>query len=99
MSTTEDILTCRLAHQHLLAKAPKLTVVRDLCGIQAQFFPNVVYALRLHASDFDENTLAAGLVKKRTIRGTVHIFAESDLSLFLLCRNGTDYRSEVCLLA
>ncbi len=97
MPTLENLITYRLTNQYLLEKAPKLTVVRDLCGVQAQFFPQAVHALRLRSNDFDEATLAEGLVKNWTVRGTVHIFAETDLPLFLHGRAGGEdiYRSSV----
>ena len=88
--TLEEIKLRRLVGQYLLAPADKLTVVRDLCGVQAQFLSNAVHALKIRCADFDEDTLGTGLVKNWTLRGTVHVFAESDLPLFLHC--GDNYR-------
>ena len=89
--TREEILLRRLSGHHLLEKADKLSVVRDLCGIQAQFMVNAIHALKLRCTD-DESALSDGLVKSWTIRGTVHVFAASDLPLFIRCGNGKDYR-------
>lgn len=91
--TAEEIRLLRLANQHLTAPADKLTVVRDLCGIQAQFLSNAIHAMRIRCADFDESSVGDGLAKNWTIRGTVHIFAEADLPLFLRCNDGRDYRS------
>ena len=81
--TLEEIKLRRLVNQHLLTPTDKLTVVRDLCGVQAQFFPNALHSLKIRCSDYDEATVGEGLVKNWTIRGTVHVFAESDLPLFI----------------
>ena len=85
----EEILLRRLTGQHLIAPADKLSVARDLCGVQAQFMSNALHALRIRSSGLDGGTAADGLVKNWTLRGTVHVFAESDLPLFI--RAG-DYR-------
>ena len=92
--TTEEIKIRHLTNQYLLSSAEKLTVVRDLCGVQAQFMVNAMHALKIRCSDYDESTLPNGLVKNWTIRGTVHVFAEEDLPLFKHCNNGKDYRSD-----
>ena len=34
--TLEEIKIRQLTNQHLIEKADKLTVVKDLCGVQAQ---------------------------------------------------------------
>lgn len=91
----QEILLRRLQNQHLLAPTDKLTVLRDLCGIQAQYHSHAVHALRIRTHDFDEQTIGTGAVKNWTLRGTVHIFAQEDLPLFLHCKNGADYRSEI----
>lgn len=91
--TFEEIKLRRITGQHLITPADKLTVVRDLCGIQSQFMVNAMHSLKIRTSDFDEAAAADGLVKNWTIRGTVHVFAESDLPLFIRCNNGKDYRS------
>lgn len=90
--TIEELKIRQLTNQHLLDPADKMTVVRDLCGVQAQFFPNAMHSLRIRCNDFDENTVADGLVKNWSVRGTVHVFAESDLPLFIRCHNGETYR-------
>ena len=92
MMTEEEIKVRRLVNQYLIEPSEKMTVVRNLCGIQAQFMPNDVHSLKIRCSDFDGSTLKNGLVKNWTIRGTVHVFAEEDLPLFLHCNNGRNYR-------
>lgn len=92
--TAEELKIRQLTNQHLIHKTDKLTVVRDLCGVQAQFMANALHSLRIRCNNFDEKTVSDGLVKNWTIRGTVHVFAENDLPLFKHCSNGNDYRSE-----
>lgn len=90
--TKDEIKLRQVTNQYLVTPAPKLQVVRDLCGVQAQFMTNALHSLKIRCSDYDEVTVADGLVKNWTVRGTVHVFAEEDLSLFLHCNNGADYR-------
>ena len=90
--TKDEIKLRQVTNQYLITPAPKLQVVRDLCGVQAQFMTNALHSLKLRCSDYDEATVADGLVKNWTVRGTVHVFAEDDLPLFLHCNNGVDYR-------
>ncbi len=91
--TVEEIKIRQLTNQYLVTPADKLTVVRDLCGIQSQFMVNAMHSLKIRCSDFDEATVADGLVKNWSLRGTVHVFAEEDLPLFIRCNNGADYLS------
>ncbi len=88
----EEIKLRQMTNQYLLESAPKLQVVQDLCGVQAQFMANAMHSLKVRCNDFDEATVADGLVKNWTVRGTVHVFAEADLPLFIHCNNGADYR-------
>ena len=91
--TSEEVKIRQMTNQHLLRDADKATVVRDLCGVQAQFLSNAFHSLKIRCADYDENTVSDGLVKNWTLRGTVHLFAEDDLPLFLHCENGQTYRS------
>ena len=90
--TLEEIKTRQMTNQHLVTHADKLTVIRDLCGIQAQFLSNAMHSLKIRCENYDESSFQNGLVKNWTVRGTVHVFAEEDLPLFIHCRNGEDYR-------
>lgn len=90
--TIEELKIRQLTNQHLITPADKMTVVRDLCGVQAQFMPNAMHSLKIRCNDYDEQTVADGLVKNWTVRGTVHVFAENDLPLFIRCNNGESYR-------
>lgn len=90
--TLDEIRLRRLTNQYLLIPADKLTVVRDLCGIQSQFMGNAMHSLKIRCKDFDEETVKDGLVKNWTVRGTVHVFVEEDLPLFIHCNHGRDYR-------
>ena len=89
--TREEIKVRQMTNQYLLTQSDKLTVVRDLCGLQSQFLVNALHALKIRCNDFDETTVADGLVKNWTVRGTVHVFAESDLTLFVRCDDGKNY--------
>lgn len=88
----EEIKLRQVTNQYLINPAPKLQVVQDLCGVQAQFMTNALHSLKIRCSDYNEETVADGLVKNWTVRGTVHVFAEEDLPLFIHCNNGEDYR-------
>lgn len=87
--TVDEIKLRQLSGQHLLAPSDPLTAARDLCGVQAQFMGSALHALKIRASLRGEPD-TAGLVKNWTIRGTVHIFAQADLPLFI---SGEHYRS------
>lgn len=89
--TTEEIKIRQLTNQYLITPADKLTVVRDLCGIQSQYMVNAMHSLKIRCNDYDERTVADGLVKNWTLRGTVHVFAQEDLPLFLHCNDRKDY--------
>lgn len=88
--TAEEIKLRQLTNQSLIMQSDKITVARSLCGIQAQFFPNVLHSLKIRCRDFRKETSGEGLVKNWTLRGTVHAFAQDDLPLFLDEQN---YRS------
>ena len=88
----EEIILRRLKNQYLTVKSDKQTVVKDLCGIQAQFMVNAIHSMKIRCSDFNEETVSDGLVKNWTIRGTVHVFSQDDLPLFINCNDGKDYR-------
>ena len=81
--TLEALKRRRMANQFLLQPTDKLTAVRALCGVQAQFMKNAVHALKIRTSDGDEAAFSDGLVKNWTLRGTMHVFAREDLPLFL----------------
>lgn len=90
--TTEELKLRQLTNQHLITPADKMTVLHDLCGVQAQFMANAMHALKIRCLDYREDTVKDGVVKNWTVRGTVHVFAEDDLPLFIHCNNGRDYR-------
>lgn len=78
----EQIKLYRLINQHLLDPADCITVVRDLCGIQAQFLSNALHAIRIRSTDMSADS-ANNLIRSWAIRGTMHIFAQEDLPLML----------------
>lgn len=83
--TASDIILARLTRQHLLTPAEdELAVLRDLCGVQAQFYGNCLHALRIRCGRADESArLAEYAAKTWTLRGTLHLIARDDLPLFL----------------
>ncbi|MGN0746159.1 MAG: DNA glycosylase AlkZ-like family protein [Aristaeellaceae bacterium] len=87
--TTDDVRLMRLKGQHLLSPAPTLEVATDLCGLQAQLLSCALHALRIRTGGAD----TAGLLKSWTLRGTLHLFPEADLPLYIH-RQGTP--EEVC---
>ena len=87
----ETLKLRRLFAQYLLAPDSRLHVVRAMDGFQAQFFSNAMHAMRLRSADPDAGYAADGLVKSWTLRGTMHLFAEADLPLFM--HDGCRYHS------
>ena len=77
--TLDEIKLRRLLGQHLLAPADTQTVVKDLCGVQAQFLSHGLHGLAIRTSCVSTD----GLVKSWTNRGTMHLFSVDDLPLFL----------------
>ena len=78
----DDMLLLRMNRQYLFAPAEdELTVLRSLCGLQAQFYGNCLHALRLRCGKApDEDILRTSAVKTWTLRGTLHLIALDDLS-------------------
>ena len=72
-----------LSRHHLTAPADRLTVCRDLNGLQAQFPSYARHALATRCRDRLGADWGDGLVKTWTVRGTMHILREEDLPLFL----------------
>lgn len=77
--TLEEIKLRRLTGQHLLAPADTNTVVKDLCGVQAQFLSHALHGLSIRCDKVNID----GLIKSWTNRGTMHLFSADDLPLFL----------------
>ncbi len=81
--TIQELKQIQLYRQHLTNPADKHTVLHDVCGVQAQFLANAIHGLKIRCTDFDAAAIGQGLVKNWTVRGTVHVFHEADLPLFL----------------
>ena len=79
MMTLEEIKLRRLSGHHLMAPADTQTVVKDLCGVQAQFLGHALHGLSIRTGEVRTD----GLVKSWTNRGTMHLFSVEDLPLFL----------------
>lgn len=79
--TEQELIALRLYRQHLTNPAPGEEICRDLNGIQAQFLSNSRHALAIRGCGGSEWN--RGLVKSWTLRGTIHVFREKDLPLYL----------------
>ena len=77
--TLEELKLRRLAGQHLLTPADTQTVVKDLCGVQAQFLSHALHGLSIRCTEVNTDRL----IKSWTNRGTMHLFSVDDLPLFL----------------
>ena len=77
--TLEEIKLRRLAGQHLLTRSDTQTVVKDLCGVQAQFLSHALHGLSIRCTEVNTDRL----IKSWTNRGTMHLFSVDDLPLFL----------------
>lgn len=75
----EEMILLRLAGHHLTAPSDTQTVVKDLCGVQAQFLSHALHGLSIRC----DAVHSEGLVKSWTNRGTMHLFSMDDLPLFL----------------
>ena len=85
--TIDEIKIMRLAGQHLTDKTEKLTAAQDLLGYQAQFYRNAFHSARLRTQEaLSPDSWGEGLVKSWSQRGTVHVFPENDLPLFIRSR-------------
>ena len=77
--TREELKLNRLHAQHLLSPVDTRTVVRHLCGVQAQFLSHALHGLSIRC----ESAVTDSLVKNWTNRGTMHLFDREDIPLFL----------------
>lgn len=80
---TNDLKQIQMYRQHLTDKTDKLSVCRDLNGLQAQYMVNAFHGLRIRSNEtITADNFGIGLVKNWSVRGTVHVFREDDLPLF-----------------
>ena len=56
--TVEELKIRQLTNRYLISKCKKEQVLRDLCGVQAQFLANAVHSLKIRCSDFNEATVS-----------------------------------------
>ena len=81
--TVEELKQIQLYRQHITNRSDKLTVCRDLNGLQAQFMVNVYYGIKVRCKEeIKQENFGEDLVKNWTIRGTVHSFSKDDLPLY-----------------
>lgn len=58
--TLEEIKIRQLTNQYLITPTDKLSVVRDLCGLQAQFMVNALHSLKIRTNDYNKITIKNG---------------------------------------
>ncbi|MBI2264593.1 MAG: AlkZ family DNA glycosylase [Armatimonadetes bacterium] len=82
----------RLMRQSLLERQPKqclVRVVRDLCGLQAQFSSSPGLSLSARIKGISEDDLDKALYRDRTlvkiwsVRGTLHLITSEDFHIYL----------------
>ena len=88
--TKEQFLELRLNNQYLLQAVPRLQVVKNTCGLQAQFFNYPRHTLRIRAIEKD-NDWTSGLIKAWALRGTIHLIDPNDYALFMSVKSDTTY--------
>ena len=76
--TLEEIKLRRWAGQHLLTPTDTRPVVKNLCGVQAQFLSHALHGLSIRCTEVNIDRL----IKSWTNRGTMHLFSADDLPLF-----------------
>lgn len=80
---TAELKQIQLSRQYLTKNADKETVIRDLCGIQCQFFGYAVHSLAIRCNErIDKDFPGDNIIKNWTVRGTMHMISEDDLPLF-----------------
>lgn len=80
MFSENDLIAVRIYRQHLTSPVRHLDAASDLNGFQSQFITASLHSLRIRSLDID---IESGMVRNWTVHGTMHIFAENDLPVFL----------------
>lgn len=86
----EQFLGLTLKNQCLLNAVPKSQVVKNSCGLQAQFFNYPRFTLKIRAAEKDKNW-TEGLIKTWALRGTVHLIDPQDFGLFMSVKSDVTY--------
>lgn len=93
---TNELKQIQLYRQHITNPTNKITVVKNLCGVQCQILNNAYYAIKIRCNEhLDINNWGDGLIKNWTLRSTVHVFSEDDLPLFRYNDGINDYLCDV----
>ncbi len=88
----QDLKQVQLFRQHITNRSDKISVLRDLNGVQCQFMVNAFHALKIRClEDITTDNYGSDIVKNWSVRGTVHIFAKEDLPVFLHSGTGDKY--------
>ena len=99
----DEIRACRRASNHLAERAPAerlVEVVRDVCGIHAQVMGSAELQLAARVEGITQADVREALwerrelVKSWTTRGTLHIHASDELSLWTAARAAVIDESE-----
>lgn len=77
-----EILWCSLFNQHLLEPTDDIDLlVRDTCGVQAQYLHFALQAIKARHSNKEPYT--QNLIRTWTVRGTLHLISETDYDMFI----------------
>lgn len=79
----QTLMYLNLFNQSLIEKNGKNEVVRNLCGLQAQFMSNAYHALKIRCNErINVDGWGEGFVKTWANRGTVHVITIDDIGLY-----------------
>ena len=88
--TLEEIKLRRLTGQHLLTPTDTQTVVKDLCGVQAQFLSHALHCLSIRCNEVNTDDLIKSWTNR--IHTTIPTFEYQNRSIPELARQLRDLR-------
>lgn len=80
-----------LHNQHLTNPTSMKQVVKDMCGLQAQYYYNPKEILRIRSNDFNGLNWQEDCIKTWTLRGTLHMIHKDDFNLFMSLHTQPSY--------
>ncbi len=88
----EELLSLRLRNQFLSVPCQGfLELARSLCGLQAQYFNNVLYSIMIRCGPQAVKDWDTKLIKTWTIRGTLHAIPQDDLPIYTALTENSAY--------
>ncbi len=79
----QDIRALVFHNQHITNPVQSKQVVKDMCGLQAQFFNHPRFALKVRSVDYEDALFEEQMIKTWTLRGTLHMIHEEDFPMFM----------------